>query len=289
MALRSVLFLMLAAALAVVGGCGGTSDAGRPSVVATHEILGALANNILGDRAEVIVLMPAGSDPHDYQPSARDIARLNDADFIVANGLGLEPALDEAIGQAKADGRAVLVAGDLVDVRRADGADDPHFWTDPVQAKAVARALGDQLESTLKIPLSAEREAQERSITALDAETEQVLARVPPARRKLVTGHESLGYFARRYGFTLVGAAVPGLSSQARVSASELSDLDATIRREGIDVVFAEQGTSRQAIDAVAAETGARVVELPAHGLPKGGSYDDLIRITARRIAAALG
>jgi zinc/manganese transport system substrate-binding protein len=290
-ALLSLLVLVTAAALAAgVVACGEQgSGGGRPRIVVTHAILGAVVSDLVGDAAEVRVLMPAGADPHDFRPSAKDIARLRDADLVVANGLGLEEGLDDALEQAKADGVPMFEATDHVTLRRSNGAADPHFWTDPSQMRAVVAALATVAKEQLGLDLSASARATDRRLRALDAEVERVLAPIPISRRKLVTGHESMGYFARRYGFTLVGAAVPGLSSQARVSASELAHLASVIEREGVTVVFAEKGTPRQVADAIADETGARVVELPSHALPENGSYEDLMRETARRIADALG
>lgn len=274
----------------VAAGCadGSASHDDRPHIVVTHAILGSVVEDLAGDAADVRVAMPNGVDPHDFQPSAKDIAQIQNADLVVANGLGLEESLDDALQQAREAGIPVLQAADAVTVRRVGGAPDPHFWTDPSQMREVAAALAPAIEKALDVDLTAPAAATDRRLAALDAELEGLLGAIPAARRKLVTGHESMGYFARRYGFTLVGAVIPGLSSQAQVSASQLADLRAAVTREGVDVVFAEMGTPRQVADAIAAETSARVVELPAHALPEGASYEDLMRQTARTVAGAL-
>lgn len=292
MGVRRALVLVLCLALAAVtAGCADESASpdGRPRIVVTHAILGSVVQDLVGDAADVRVVMPNGVDPHDFQPSAKDIAQIQNADLVVANGLGLEESLDDALQQAREAGIPVLQATDAVTVRRVDGAPDPHFWTDPSQMRTVAATLAPAIEQALDVDLTGRPGATDRRLAALDAEVERLLAPVPAARRKLVTGHESMGYFARRYGFTLVGAVIPGLSSQAQVSASQLADLRAAVAREGVDVVFAETGTPRQVADAIAAETGARVVELPGDALPEGASYEDLLRQTARAIAGALG
>lgn len=292
MARRTLTFLLcvLAAAGTVVTGCSDSdpSPGGRPSVVVTHAILGSVVEDLVGDLADVRVLMPDGVDPHDFQPSAKDIAALRGADLVVANGLGLEESLDDALKQAKADGTAVFTAGDHIDVRRVGGADDPHFWTDPTQVRAVAAAVSTTMKDALNIDLSTRATATDKRLVALDRSILNKLANVPASRRKLVTGHESMGYFARAYGFDLVDTVVPGLSTQAGVSASELAELTATIAREQVPVLFIEAGTPRQVTDAVADETGARVVEIPSHSLPDDGSYYSLMRDTADRIAEAL-
>lgn len=284
------LALFLAAALAVMAGCGSSDPGpeGRPSVVVTHAILGSVVSDLVGGVADVSVLMPDGADPHDFQPSAKDIERLRDADLVVANGLGLEESLEDALREAESDGTPLFYAGNFVDVMDIDGVPDPHFWTDPSQMRAMVADLATVAETVLGADLSSAAAAADKQLATLDTEMRGELARVPPQRRKLVTGHESMGYFARRYGFTLVGAVVPGLSSQARVSPSQLADLKAVIEREDVGVVFAELGTPRQVVDTIADETGARVVEIPAHNLPDDGSYESLMRDTARAVARAI-
>jgi zinc/manganese transport system substrate-binding protein len=287
----SVLIVVTLALVSALGaGCSSENESagGRPAIVVTHAILGSVVEDLAGEVADVEVLMPNGADPHDFQPSAKDIERLRGADLVVANGLGLEESLDEALDQARSDGHRLFTAGDHVEVRLADGADDPHFWTDPAQMKTMAAALAAMMQSELGLDVSAQAAAAADRLEALDEAMDETLAPIPSGRRKLVTGHESMGYFADRFGFEYVGAVVPGLSTQAGVSASELADLKAVIAKEGVDVVFAEAGTPRQVTDAIAGETGARVVEIPAHALPDDGSYETLMRETAQLVAGAL-
>ena len=125
-------------------------------------------------------------------------------------------------------------------------------------------------------------------LTALDRETARTLAAIPPDRRRLVTGHESLGYFARRYGLEVVGAVIPGLSSQGGVSADALARLKQRIEAAGVDVVFAEAGTPRQVAEAIASETGARVVELAVETMPPDGRYATYMHQLAGTVASAL-
>jgi zinc/manganese transport system substrate-binding protein len=122
----------------------------------------------------------------------------------------------------------------------------------------------------------------------LDAATRATLAVVPEARRRLVTGHESMGYFADRYGFRLVGAVIPGLTSQGEVSAGELAALRAAIEAQGVAVIFTEIGTPAAVVEAIGRETGTAVVELPRHTLPADGSYATFIGQIATAIATAL-
>jgi zinc/manganese transport system substrate-binding protein len=300
---------------------GPPDDGDAPTIVVTHAVLGAAVADLVGDAAEVEVVMPNGIDPHDFQPSAREIAAVGGADLVVANGLDLEEGLTDALEQAEADGVPVFYATDHVDVRRfgegevapddehaddesgdaptdvrADddpdhggaGAADPHFWVDPASMAQVVAALGPVVTTELGVEVAGRAADLEDRLADLDAATEQTLAVVPADRRKLVTGHESMGYFARRYDFALVGALVPATTSQAAPSAGELSELAEQIEREQVPVVFTEVGTPPALAEAIADETGAEVVELTVHALPDDGSYATFIDEIASTVASAL-
>jgi zinc/manganese transport system substrate-binding protein len=292
----------------------------QPAIVVTTSILGAVVRDLVGDRASVEVLMGNGVDPHDWSPSARDLEAIYAADLVVANGLDLEEGLHDALETARAEGVSIFEATDQITVRsvvppsgehdgEADpeslataaasddahaedddhehGAGDPHFWVDPVSMIAVVEALGPLLaEMGMDV---ADRQADlVARLTDLDRQVRETLAAIPPDARRLVTGHESMGYFADRYGFEMVGTVIPGLSTQGEVSARAMADLAAAIREAGVDVIFAEVGTPQAVTQAIASETGARVVELPTHLLPDDGSYFTFVMRIAQAIAEAL-
>jgi len=300
----------------------GAQDA-PPSIVVTTPILGSVVTYLAGADADVLVLMPNGADPHEWAPSARQIGELYAADLVVANGLGLEEGLIDALAEAEASGVPVFHATDWIEVREggfhgaehADGhaeasappddhadaqesaapdahdhahaAGDPHFWVDPVAMHAVV----DGLVATLGaqgIDVTEAGAALGAELDALDAEIAALLAPIPQERRLLVTGHDSMGYFADRYGFRLVGAVIPGLSSQGEVSAGALGALAEQIRTLGIDTIFTEVGTPAAVADAIAEETGAQVVALPGPSIPADGSYLSYLREIGTIVADAL-
>lgn len=286
----------------------------RPDIVVTYSVLGAVVQDLVGDAATVTVLMGNGVDPHDWSPSARDIEAVHQADLVIANGLGLEEGLHDALEQAAAEGVTVFEATDHITVRSLaegehshedddhddsaeddhdedghhHGAFDPHFWVDPVAMRDVVVALGPVIES-LGVDVADRQADLVARLDALDLETRAILEVVPVDRRELVTGHESMGYFADRYGFELIGAVIPSLSSQGEVSASQLSTLAAEIREHGVPAIFTEIGTPQAVVEAIADETGVQVVQLPSHNLPEDGSYFTFIRQIASAIAGALG
>jgi len=300
--MRTTRWMVVAAlTLAACGSDGGSSEADRPTVVVTYSVLGAVVREAVGDAADVVVLMPNGADPHEWAPSAKDIAALRNADLVVRNGLDLEGGLLDALDTAAADGVPTFTASEHVTIRRvgegeglptddpdqAVGAEDPHLWMDPLALRDVVVALGPAL-SAAGIDAADGIDATVADLEAVDAQVREIVDRVPEDRRLLVTGHESLGWFADRYGFRLVGAIVPSLSSAAEASSSELADLADRVEQTGAVAIFTETGTPEGLAEAIADETGATTVELPTVALPDDGSYASFIVANATLIADAL-
>lgn len=296
----------------LLGACGdgGTGDSGADGearIVVTTTILGDVVAELVGDDASVEVLMPPGSDPHDFAPSARQAADLRRADVLVVNGLGFESSLDDTIEAAQDDGVVVVVAADGVDAlplgvestsnRRRAGDADPHFFTDPVRMRAAARHMADglveQIPSLDSPAFRARVEAYLAELDALDAEVRALVATIPEERRVLVTNHEVFGYFADRYGFEVLGAVLPGGSTVAEPSAADLAALAEAIQRAGVPAIFAETSSPTRLADALAGEgQDVAVVELYSESLGERGSdgatYLQMVRTNAERIAAAL-
>jgi len=291
----AVLFAQASPALAA-------SDSGKKTIVVTYSILGAIVRDLMGDKATVIVPMPNGQDPHEWEPSAKDIETINKANLVVQNGLGLEGGMEKTLQQAKKAGVKFFTASDHIKVRRvgpgegipagdpdqAVGAQDPHLWMDPTAMKMVEQALAAGLKADLGIDFSDRARDLAIRLDNLDQEITRTVAQVPQANRRLVTGHESMGYFAQRYGFRLVGAIIPGLTSQAQVSARELASLKKQIQKNRVKAIFTELGTEPVVAQAIGKETGVRVVELTTHNLPEDGSYFTFMRNLTKVITDAL-
>ncbi len=275
---------------------------GKKTIVVTYSILGSLVQDLVGDQAKVIISMPNGQDPHEWEPSAKDIETLTHADLIVQNGLGLEGGMEKALAQAQADGVKFFTASDAITVRhvgagegipsgdpdQAVGAADPHIWTDPLTMEAVISALAGQLNSQFGLDVSASAKDLTTRLENLNGEITDMVSSLPEADRKLVTGHESLGYFAQRYGFKLVGAIIPSLTSQAQVSASDMADLKTLIEQNQVKAIFTELGTPSAVSDAIGSETGVKVIQLTTHSLPANGDYFDFERGLASTIVNGL-
>lgn len=285
---------VLAGALVVTGAaCGGEGTGGdeRPLVVVTTTILGDVVEHVAGGTARVEVLVPPGTDPHEYAPSASDAARLHDADLVVTNGLGLETGLADVLGALPEV--AILVVGDAVDpMYFLNGVPDPHFWFDPARMAVAVGVIRDALltvapEGAEVIVASAA--AYQAELANLDDEVAATLAAIPRQHRLLVANHAFLGYFADRYGLEVVGSVIPGGSTVEEPVAAAIAALADTVERRGVRAVFAEASESTRLAEALAAEAGGLpVVVLLSGAIPDGGSYTELITTDAALIADAL-
>jgi len=300
--LRVLLALTVFFALAACGKDASPSqDADLPQIVVTYSILGSLVSEVVGSSAQVTVLMPNGVDPHQWQPSAKDIETLNNADLVVTNGLGLEGGLADVIEQAMKEKVSVFVATDHIKVRlvgegegvdesdadQSVGAEDPHLWMDPMTLIDVVEALVETL-ALANIDVAEQGMKVTEDLATLDYEIGKMVGEISEDKRKLVTGHESLGYFAARYGFSLTGAVIPGLSSESESAAGDLSALKTKIVEQQVKVIFTELGTDRDVVDALATDAGVTVVELSTHLLPADGAYRSFLVDLASTIVNAL-
>ena len=308
--MRQILNLVgLVAVGALAAGCGsddevdGGADRDRPSIVVTTNILGDVVGEVVGELADVEVVMPLGADPHDFAPSAKQAEAMENADLLVVNGAGFEEGMDGVIDSVVDGGTTLYAFADSIDLLEGaapdhdHGAFDPHLWTDPARMVDGVRGLGAELAAVEGIDseaFDAQLNAYIGRLEALDAEIETALRAVPADDRVLVTNHEVFRYFADRYGFEIVGAVVPSLSTNAETSSRELEDLAAIITAEGIPAIFAETTQSTDLADALADEVGGEVavVELFTESLGEPGSgaetYIDLMGTNAERIVAAL-
>jgi zinc/manganese transport system substrate-binding protein len=295
-----VILVLLISASACQGA--GNTNTGKKSIVVTYSILGSVVKDLIGDQAIVTVSVPNGQDPHDWEPSAKDIEAINKANLVVQNGLGLEGGLEKTLGLAQSNGVKFFTATDHITIRyvgqgegipsgdpdQALGAADPHFWMDPEAMKSVVGALSIELKNDFNLDVSSQALVLENRLDTLNKDVLDRVSAIPGGNRKLVTGHESMGYFAQRYGFKLVGVIIPSLSSQAEVSAADLAALKTTIQNNQVKAIFTELGTSPAVAKTIGDETGVKVVELATHVLPSDGSYFTFMNNVASVITDAL-
>ena len=226
-------------------------------VVATTGQAADLARAVAGRRAHVTGLLAPNADPHDFEIRPHDVKEVRAADLVVRSGGELDGWLGDAIDAAGADAPVVVLADRVV-----LDSDDPHWWQDPHKAIAAVAALRDALIEADPAGADAYRRnaaAYTRRLERLDRAVAACIARIPERDRTLVTTHDSLGYYARRYGIRVVGAVIPSRSTVAQPSAGEISRLVDTIRRERVRAVFAESSINPDVEAAVARDAGARI------------------------------
>ena len=284
-----------------------------PTIVVTTNVVGDIVANAVGDLANVEVIMPIGADPHDFAPSAREAESMETADLLVINGADFEEGMLDIIEQVEASGTPIFSFAEqieLLELAEEEGEEhaeeegehgheggDPHIWTDPSRMIAAVEALGTELALMGIIDataLDAQVQSYVAELTALVAEMETTLAVVPETERVLVTNHEVFGYFADRFGFEVVGAVVPSLSTNAEPSTAEVEELVALIEAEQIAAIFADTSSPTRLAEAIASSVGndVAIVALYSESLGEPGSgaetYIDMMLTNAALIAEAL-
>lgn len=282
----------------------------KSSIVVTYSVIGSIVEQLVGDLATVTVLIPDGQDPHEFEPSAKDIELLNNANIVVSNGLDFEEGLEETLDNAKDAGVKIFMVGDHITVREVSkdehghsdeetsetteakedghdhGAYDPHLWLSPGAMLEMLPQLSDALSTAIGADLSAQRTTLESALTALDSEIKEIMSGFTC---ELVSGHDEMGYFADRYGCEVIGAIIPSFSTTSEASAGELADLKAEVETHGVLAIFTGIGTSPDVAEQLAAELGVKAVTLSTHFLDGAADYQEFMLRMVNQIAEALG
>jgi len=279
------------ASVGIAAGAGNDSDS--LLVVATTTILGDVIANVIGDQARLEVLVPIGVDPHEYKISSRQAALIQEADLVVANGLGFEEGLIDVLVAAERDGANVVELAELLDPIRFDGNDgawDPHIWMDPQRMARGARLIAGELSALDgQVDWAAAADSYSSRLSDLDEQIVALLAAID--NRKLVSNHAVFAYFADRYGFEIVGSVIPSTSTLGEPSSAELAELVTKIEEADVRAILV--GTTGPAVlaEAVFAEVDGDVelVEVYTGSLGGPGSgaetLIDMLLTNAERIA----
>jgi manganese/iron transport system substrate-binding protein len=267
-------------------------EGARLRLVATTSIVGDIVQNIGGEHIELVVLLPAGTDPHTFQPSPQDVATVADAHALFVSGAGLEQFLERLLASAGA--RAVVPVSAGVELQHAQshvgteqqaesGQFDPHTWFDPLNVVQWTRNVEQALSALdpRNAAAYADRAQSYRTgLEGLHAWIQGQVSRLPQERRKLVTDHTALTYFASRYGLQQVGAVLPGYSTLAQPSASELAQLEDAIRNLQVPAILVERSVNPALAQRVASDTGTRLVFIYTGSLSEpGGLADSYVRL----------
>ena len=267
----------------------------RPNIVVTYSVLGSVVLDLVGDAADVTILIPDGQDPHDYQPSARDIETINNADIVVSNGLDFEEGLEDVLASAIENGVSVYMIGENITVREPDedhaeedghahGAGDPHLWLSPLSFTEALPSLADAINSATG--LSIDETTALDQLTQLDDEITDVIGGISSC--VMVSGHDEMGYFADRYGCTVIGAIIPSFSTTSEATAKQIADLKVLATSNNVKAVFTGLGTPSEVSEQLASELGIAAVSLSTHYLNGAANYREFMLNLANQIAEAL-
>mgnify|MGYP005812595671 CR=1 FL=1 len=312
-----LLALMLASLLA---GCAAGSSAGTASspagpgnlrVMATTTFLADMARQVAGNRVTVTSLLPAGADPHAYEPTPQDVVAVSESSVLIENGADYEVWLNRVLQNFPKNGRQIVASqgvapldwsstvgnttGGATSTAQA-GAVDPHMWMDPLNTVRYVENIRDGLsavdpQGTQVYQSNAQ--AYIAQLQQLDQWISSQVATLPTEKRLLVTNHENLGYYARRYGFQIVGNVLQSVSSDASPSAQQMADLVQAIRKNNVKAVFVERGANPNLADQIAQDTGVKVVtdlyvESLSDAQGPAPTYIDMLRYDTQLIVNAL-
>jgi ABC-type Zn uptake system ZnuABC Zn-binding protein ZnuA len=278
--------------IAAVSATGCRSAGGNnPEVVATTTQVADITRAVAGNRTAVKQVLQPNADPHEYEPRPSDAEAVASAKLVIRSGGDVDGWLSGVIDQAGGKARVVT----LIDAVNRRG-DDPHWWQDPrnaVSAVEAIRAALTQADPNGAAGYRARAAAYETRLRTLDKGIAACVAHLPPGQRKLITSHDALGYYASRYGFKVIGAAIPSLSTQAQPSARSIQRLVAQIRAQHVAAIFPESSLNPKLEQAIARDAGAKVGGgLWADALgPKGSTgatYAGSLAANTRTIVSAL-
>ncbi len=282
---RSIVTVGTVLAGALLVGCAGPERDDRTQVVAAFYPFAWVAEQVGGRYVSVENLTSPGVEPHDVELKPQQVGAVHTADLVVYQR-GFQNAVDDAVDLAERPS-GVLDVSDLVPAERRPSGDegddgaDPHTWLDPRTMVAVTRAV----ETRLTDADPAHADAYSARAASLADELRRLdddfAAGLQTCRtRTIVTAHAAFGYLAERYDLTQVPIA--GLDPTHEPAPSQLGEISAQVKREGITTIFTEELVSPAVADTVARETGARTATLdPVEGLgddTRGETYLTLMR-----------
>jgi ABC-type Zn uptake system ZnuABC Zn-binding protein ZnuA len=292
-----ILFLSSCASPAAVSPEAAPSSTGTPVVLASTTFLADIAQNVAGDRLQVQWLLPYGADAHSYQPIPQDVVKVADSTLLIVNGAEYEHFLENVLENAGGQ-RTVIEASAGLEVRKDAGNEhgvDPHLWLDPNNVIMYVKNIHDgfvTFDPEGEEIYTSNAKSYSIQLQELDAWIREQADSIPAKHRLLVTNHDSLGYFAERYGFTIIGTVVEGTSSNAAPSAQQMAALIDQIQATGAPAVFLDAAESPTLANQIASDAGVKVVTDLYFGSltdgPPAGTYIDMMKYDVTKIVEAL-
>ncbi len=308
MALRHAGWSALLSISLLAGACsnGTSADESLVEVVTTVSPITNIVQNVGGDRVSVNGIVPEGTNSHTFEPAPADAGVMEEAEIVFMNGLHLEEPTRELAEANVGQGVPVVELADRTisedeyifdfSFPESEGFPNPHLWTNPPYAKEYAEIVRSELSELDPEGASTYQENYDAFALRLDGLDEAVRAAtttVPEEDRRLLTYHDSFPYFAREYGWEVVGAIQP--SDFAEPTPQEVARLIDQIRAEDLPAIFGSEVFPSPVLEQIAAETGTTYVDdlrdddLPGEAGDPDHSYLGLMVFDFTTIVRALG
>lgn len=268
------------------------------NVVTTMSILADMVRNVGGARVTAENIIPIGAGPEDYQPTPQDAQKLASAAIVFYNGHGLEAWLGDLLTSAARPSQPQIAVSDqlaALDVGSADFKQgNPHFWMSAALGTKYVEQIRDgliQVDAAGKDTYTKNADSYIKQLLELNAALKQQAATIAPADRKMLTNHDAFPYFAREYGFTIVGNILG--SAESEPSAGELATLIGAIKAQHVKAIFSESQFSPKLTNTIADEAGVKIVaNLYTDTLGDAASgvttYVDMLRYNMQKVVKAL-
>src|SRR6476619_1456079 len=264
-------FRVAFAGVAILLGASAAGATERIKVVATFSVIGDIVANVAGDKVDLVTLVGPAGDTELFKPSLADGKSVAEAKIVFMNDLNdeFEPWLEPLLKRVKFGGTKVVVSRGAktyssTEERAPRGKAveeiDQHAWLDPkngvIYVKNIAAALARN-DPTNAADYRVRATAYIKELQDLDAWAKAEMAAVPPAKRRILSSHDSLQYLAKAYGITMLS--INGWTNNSEPSAAQLASLAQRIRQEGIHALFLDSITDPRAMQQVSRETGAAI------------------------------
>lgn len=284
----------------VLSGCAQTgapaahSASGKKlKVYASFYAMYDLTKKVGGDRVDLASLVPAGTEPHDWQPSSTDVVHLEQADILVYNGDGMENWAGKVLSSLQNKKLVAVEASKGIAPEKSGGTEDPHIWLAPENAKKEMANIRDALiraDPAGKSVYEANDRKYASKFDALDREYRSQLSSLP--KKDIVVSHQAFGYLCRAYGLRQIP--IEGLSASTEPDPKRMTEIISFVKKNGIKYIFFEDLVSPKVAQSIAAQTGAQTLQLnPLEGLTaeaqaKGEDYFSVMEQNLQALKKAL-
>jgi ABC-type Zn uptake system ZnuABC Zn-binding protein ZnuA len=284
-----VVFAALLACTPSATSASATAGGGVPLVLATTTLFADMAANVGGDRVRVESIVPAGSHVEEYEPKPEDSRKVAQAALFFENGADLDKWAEPLLRDKKQDSPVVILTDGLTPIENGN----PHMWFDVQLGRTYVQKIRDGLiaiDPAGRQYYTDRAKSYDDQLVRLDADVKAQIATIPQQNRKLVTSHDAFPYYAKAYGFEIVGFAQiePGKDP----TPSELAALVKAVKAAGVPAIFSEVGVSDAIAQTLAKEAGVTkvVTDLPTDSVaaPPADSYIGVIRTVTQKIVEAL-